>query len=1205
MEEHIMMLFKQSFNDSAPLILFPIRHHSPACSYHLKKVINTYKPEVVLIEAPYNAASLVEDIGKEKNKPPFCLYLSYDDEKGYLGEKGEKYRAYYPLLDYSPELNAIKESQKLNIAIEFIDLAYHEKLYNQDNLKDYIRQKEDEDRLFTVGDYYQKLCEKEGCRNFNELWEKLFEIKGLQMETEAFVKSLFSYCYYTRAAISKEELKRGGDLARETYMKKRIEEAKKKYKKILVVTGGVHTIALTRAEEEKEETEPSNFKTLSEEMPRTYLMPYSYKESDALRGYEAGMAFPYFYQKVWELLIKNKKSPYEEAVLSFMINVTKQMRKTSPVSITDEMQGYYMAHGLASLRDKAFPGAFELIDGMQSAFIKGERHLKHEPVLEELFSLMTGLEMGRIEDTQNIPPIVEDFQEQCKRFKISLTAAAKKEIKLDIYQKPEHQEESCFLYQMQYLNTQFCSYEKSQEERTGVGRILLRESWQYWYTSQVYAALIDQSVYGGTVRSAAFYLLTKALHEEQHQTKSLVDKLELAEKMGLDELYADMLEVLKSIISLDMNFSSVAAGLIGLARITERMQLKKREETDSFKSLKLQVLRRMILLMDTIRKVSKDEEEGLCKQFKFLYEYFIDEHKEQEEQYLEEKWLESVKDFFEDKTANSLLVGVMAGILLKKDKITSHEAMDKFEWYLEGSETVKKEAASFLKGFFKIAKDIIFIEPKILEDIDLILQEAKGESFLEILPDLALAFTYFLPFEMDKIARKVADFYQVYGEKVLRQEGISPKLLEYIREADQRSYELMNSFMNINEEIEGLSQNVEQFVDKSQEKLEPSGQLMRENKMTEEEKLDQLNKWRLILGRFAEDRLPLNEQYIAIDESLRFLYDREYNDQQGIRKEDKWGDRGDSILSVPEWLSKIRKLFPKDTVEILQKQALERYQITELLMDKEILEKIQPDMTLLKNILAFKDKMRGQVVETARKIVKQVVDDIKKQMEKEIKESFTGRRNPYKSSQVRTMRNFDFKKTVRKNLKHYDLATHQLIPEKFYFCSRVKQYNPYHILIAVDESGSMMDSVIYSAVMAGIFSGLSMLKTELVIFDTNLVDLTDYIQDPVEVLMKVQLGGGTNISKALDYLQSKMTMPQKTIVVLVSDLYDGYDYQKMYKCVHDIIEAGANMFVLPALDYEGNGSYDRNAAQHMANLGAKVAAITPKELANWIAKIVL
>lgn len=369
-----------------------------------------------------------------------------------------------------------------------------------------------------------------------------------------------------------------------------------------------------------------------------------------------------------------------------------------------------------------------------------------------------------------------------------------------------------------------------------------------------------------------------------------------------------------------------------------------------------------------------------------------------------------------------------------------------------------------------------------------------------------------------------------------------------------------------------------------------------------------LNKWRLILGQFADDQISLDPSYADMDHVLDFLYSREYKEEQGIRGEggsSPQGGRGNSHLTVPQWITKVRKLFPAETVEILQKQAIDKYNMTELLTDEKILKEMQPDMELLKNILAFKNMMSPQVLHTARKIIDEVVQQIERQLENEIREAFFGRKNPYKSGALRTMRNFDFKKTVRKNLKNYNQQLHVIVPSQLYFSARVKKQNEYHIIIIVDQSGSMVSSVIYSAVMAGIFSKLPVLDTSLIVFDTKVVDLTDYVSDPVETLMNVQLGGGTDISRALDYGQTKITNPQKTIVVLVSDLYDGYDYRQMYQRVFDIIEMGAKLFVLPALDFEAHGSYDRNAAQKMADLGADVAAITPKELAKWIAKIVL
>lgn len=364
-----------------------------------------------------------------------------------------------------------------------------------------------------------------------------------------------------------------------------------------------------------------------------------------------------------------------------------------------------------------------------------------------------------------------------------------------------------------------------------------------------------------------------------------------------------------------------------------------------------------------------------------------------------------------------------------------------------------------------------------------------------------------------------------------------------------------------------------------------------------------LNRWRLILGEFAQNKMELSQEGIEIDRTLSFLYSREYTEEQGIRK---GGGREGSNLTVPQWISKVRKLFPQETVEIMQKQAINKYKLTELLTDEKVLKSMQPDMELLKNILTFKGMMSPQVLNTARKIIAEVVDEIEKKMKNEIVEALSGKKNPYKSSSVKSFKNFDFKKTIRKNLKNYDGEREVIIPSQLYFSSRVKRRNEYHIVIAVDQSGSMLNSVIYSAIMAGIFSRLVGVETKLIAFDTKIVDLSEYISDSVETLLSVQLGGGTDISRALDYVTTLITQPNKTIVILISDLFDGYDYRQMYRRVFDIVESGAKMFVLPALDYElSSGSYDRKAAQKMADLGAEVAALTPKELAKWIAKIVL
>jgi predicted metal-dependent peptidase len=215
-----------------------------------------------------------------------------------------------------------------------------------------------------------------------------------------------------------------------------------------------------------------------------------------------------------------------------------------------------------------------------------------------------------------------------------------------------------------------------------------------------------------------------------------------------------------------------------------------------------------------------------------------------------------------------------------------------------------------------------------------------------------------------------------------------------------------------------------------------------------------------------------------------------------------------------------------------------------------------------------------------------------------------GKRDRSRSSPFRCSKNFDFKRTINKNLKNYDRDAGRLAIERIYFHSNVERHNPWHIIICVDESGSMMENVIHSAVMAGIFTKLPVLSVKLIIFDTYVVDLTGYVDDPVEVLMSVQLGGGTDIGKALAYCEGQISSPHKTMLILVSDLCDGAGYRKMYSCTRNIIEAGARMICLTALDKDCEGMYDRTAAKHMSALGASVAALTPAGLAEWIGQII-
>lgn len=786
-EEEIKIIeekFRKSFDYNGNFLLFPIRHHSPMCSFHLEKVIEKYKPDLILIEGPKNASFLIEKMVSQNTKPPFCLYSSYNDKDGKISEEKEKYRVFYPFLEYSPEYVAMKKGDSLGIKSEFIDFSYGEKLLNTPKIE---RSENEEDEIFISSNFYQKLVERMKCKNFNELWEMLFEVGGAREESEEFVRNLFYYCWYSRKELPENYLIENGDIMREYFMAKNILEKLKTNNKILVVTGGIHTINLVDLL--SQELPEKNLKNIKDEDSPNYIIPYSFEESDRNYGYESGMIFPFFYQKVWEN--RKKEKPFEETVLRFIVNVARELRGKQPISLSDEMQSFYMAQGLAELREKEECGVFELIDGVKSSFVKGELNSYYQPVLDKLFRLMTGVKMGEVDLDSGLPPIILDFQEKCKKFRIDLKSVAKKESKLDIYTNEGHREKSQFFHQVQYLKVGFCRYLRGHSGNGGKGRILLRESWEYKYSTQVQTELIKNSAYGGSVEEAVIYLLKKEIESEHINSKELSEKIILSNKMGLDFLYDLVIEKLFEIIGNDMDFISVSKCFLNLNEIKRYNKNFKNLEIDTLDNLIELCLNRLETLIYTVINMKKDDEDEVTDQIKYIYSFFLENEKLKEKKNFEENMLA----IYKEKEANSSLVGIATGILLKNQDITLDETMEKINQYIIGMESSQKMLASFLKGFFKVAKDIIFIDDRLINSLNAILKEIDTQLFLEILPDLRLAFTQFIPIETNKIAKKVAEIYDTDVTSILYEKKYSQEEIDKGVELDKYCREMIDEWL--------------------------------------------------------------------------------------------------------------------------------------------------------------------------------------------------------------------------------------------------------------------------------------------------------------------------------------------------------------------------------------------------------------------------
>jgi hypothetical protein len=367
-----------------------------------------------------------------------------------------------------------------------------------------------------------------------------------------------------------------------------------------------------------------------------------------------------------------------------------------------------------------------------------------------------------------------------------------------------------------------------------------------------------------------------------------------------------------------------------------------------------------------------------------------------------------------------------------------------------------------------------------------------------------------------------------------------------------------------------------------------------------------LERWRLVLGEPGGACLggeDLGAQAAATDAALGWLYDRDEElADRGIRVEQRTGGQGPSVLTTVDWINEVNRLFPKETIERLQRDAVERYEIHDVITDPRVLERVEPNPAMLRAVLRTKHLMNPEVLRLARRIVEAVVRDLVEKLATEVRQSFSGARSR-RPSQFKLARNFDVQRTLRQNLRHYRPEERRVLIEKPYFISRTRRHlDTWQLILIVDQSSSMTSSVIHSAVTAACLWGLPGLKTHLIAFDTEVVDLTSEVDDPVELLMKVQLGGGTDIARAVDYAAGLVEQPRKTIIALITDFYEGGNPGRLVRLTHDLVDSGVEFLGLAALDEKANPSYDRDLGQRMADVGAFVGAMTPGRLADFVAE---
>lgn len=360
-----------------------------------------------------------------------------------------------------------------------------------------------------------------------------------------------------------------------------------------------------------------------------------------------------------------------------------------------------------------------------------------------------------------------------------------------------------------------------------------------------------------------------------------------------------------------------------------------------------------------------------------------------------------------------------------------------------------------------------------------------------------------------------------------------------------------------------------------------------------------LARWRLILGAQAQERLErmgacgLTEEQLLMDQALGAIYG-------GDAGEDALSGRGagsgPSSPRISKWLGDVRALFDREIVTVIQSDAIERRGLRQLLFEPELLQNLEPDIGLASTLMTLRDQIPKRSKESVRAFIKKIVEEINRMLENDIRRAVTAALNRRAHSPLPSAAALDYKLTIERNLKNYNPDLKTILPERFFFFDRSNRTNNWTVILDIDQSGSMGESVIFSSIMACILASMNAIKTRIVAFDTSITDLTEKSDDPVDLLYGIQLGGGTDINRSVAYCQQFIEQPAKTLFFLISDLDEGGNQASLLRRLEDMKASGVTVISLLAVSDSGSPYYSAHMAQRVSALGIPCFACTPQLL---------
>lgn len=1127
--------------------LVGVRHHSAALAAAMPRILASFEPTVLLIELPADLGGWLPWLASPELLAPVALSATAPD--GSL--------SFYPFADFSPELAALRWAREAGVPVEAIDRPVSARV---------VHGPDDSPRSGRL------LARLEGGHDTEELWDTMVEARA-PGSPEALRRAALSFGWLLRA----DTLHGGGiapeDAAREGHMRACAARAVAiPGARVCCVVGAFHANALLKTPVlEAAPTTDVPPRALSSERVGA-LVPYDFELLDSRSGYPAGIRDPSLVQRAFELFSVGEA--LDAALPSLLVTIARELRERGHVaSFADVREAARVAHDLASLRGLDSPGRRELLEAIETTMAQGEPLGRGRILAQALSVVLVGHRRGRLPEDAPRAGLVVAANAQLDELGMPGPEGAKdpREMTLDPERSQLDRKRAIVLGQLAACGIPYAEKRGSARAvggaRADVESLTVRVSLRY--TPETAARLEIAGLFGSTLGAAAEGSLRRSFAALESEGKSLaegwLDHVARAANAGLGALVGELLDRVPDVLLPNASLSELAAATMLVARLDEG-HVAALPSVPSGASTRSLAPERDALLFASLRAllgIVGTTSEDDVRAFAELLALFADHDVASLEH--------AVATFVSEGSPLMKGAGLAARVLLDL------EAPERFfETFVSLFDLGGADASSAalrtgtLRGALLLAGPIFEGHPRFASAVTEGLEALDDARFLERLPSLRGAFDVLSAGDRQRLL-------DVLGSSFVATDlTVTPEELGAYARADRVGAEAL---MALGLTISGSSGG---HIDPGAEPSRPATASSRDNAIGLRDRL------RLVLGREASALAPGHVRYArALDE----LYGHGHG--EGSR-----GGTGESYPTAREWGDELRELFGEAVrEEVLGSAAAGGQGAAIALLDPE---KVTPSIELLEQILSLKGGLSERDFVHLKLLAKRVVEALVKELATRTLPALTGLATPRASRRRSGL--LDLRRTIESNLAtaYVHEGAFRIAPRRFVFRARARKSLDWRIVLVVDVSGSMEPSVLHSAMMAAILGSLPAVSTHFLAVSDRVVDLSHQAADPLELLLSVRIGGGTLLSKGLRHARSLLTVPSRSIVVLVSDFEEGGSVAELLSEARALRDAGATLLGLAALGERNAPRYHRAIAERLVGVGMPIAALSPLELARWV-----